>query len=557
MHNTLMQKMIDIVLPKSDLFKLIRSEGPQQFNRLVYLSLLVGILNTGIVGLINQAVSEIINGQSVIGLFVLFSTLLLAYFIVTKRSSKENIYSTQRMIYKFKLKIMRDVYNTDLATIDKIGRDRITEVMIRDSQVVSQSLVTIVTSFQSFATLLFLSVYLAIVSFTGFVIIALALGLIAVVAVRFVSKACSKFDDVMKEESRVNLLYSGFLYGFKELKMNSLKAFQITRELMDESNKINYQKSGLIVLVSDFFNGLEAVLFVVVGVMVFVVPMLSSDFAEKISVSATTALFLAGSLTGLITSLPNLTQANAAAKSLCDLAEELEGSSNQSERAGDDRSYISVDNVDSLELCNVSYSHQSLDGSAPFRLGPISYKFECGKVYFIRGNNGSGKTTFIRLLLGLYQPSSGTVVLNGGTVVDMHSQAYRDLFSVVFSDFYLFKKLYGVNELDDSSADKLIELLELQGKVSIHHSAFNTVALSTGQRKRLALIVAILERRQFIVLDEWAADQDPHFRSVFYNHIIPYLKGLGKTIIAVTHDDAYYHCSDELICLNTGLLDHD
>lgn len=554
MYNKIANSVLDLLLPKSDLFNLIRGEGPSQFNRLVFLSVLVGVMNTGIVGLINQAVDEVVNKQSTTSTFALFAMLLVTYLVVTKRSSKENIYSTQRMIYKFKLKIMRDVYNSDLETIENIGRDRINEILIRDSQMVSQSLVPIVSALQSFSTLVFLSIYLATVYFTAFLIIVTTLAIILFVSVRFVSKTAQEFSKLVREETRVNMLYSSFLHGFKEIKMNSLRGYQITNELMSESYQVNDQKSGVILRVASFMNGLEAVLYLVVGIMVFVVPILSSEFAEKIPTSATTALFLAGSLTGLIFSVPTLTQANASARSLNDLAADLKGWLNQESQIT-----LSVeipDKVNSLNFSNVAYDYQAFDGVKPFKLGPISYTFESGKVYFIRGNNGSGKTTFLRVLLGLYPPSSGHVVANGHLTVVTHTQSYRDLFAVVFSDFHLFKKLYGTVDFKEEEITMLIEMLELQGKISVHEKAFTTINLSTGQRKRLALIVAILEQRQFIVLDEWAADQDPHFRFIFYTKIIPYLKSLGKTVIAVTHDDAFYHCADELIYLKMGSLDH-
>jgi putative ATP-binding cassette transporter len=76
-----------------------------------------------------------------------------------------------------------------------------------------------------------------------------------------------------------------------------------------------------------------------------------------------------------------------------------------------------------------------------------------------------------------------------------------------------------------------------------------------GQRKRLALISAILEDKEIYVLDEWAADQDPHFRHVFYTQIIPWLKSKGKTIVAVTHDDKYFDCADHQLKFDLGNME--
>jgi putative ATP-binding cassette transporter len=191
---------------------------------------------------------------------------------------------------------------------------------------------------------------------------------------------------------------------------------------------------------------------------------------------------------------------------------------------------------------------------ARFDLGPISYSFEAGKTYFIRGANGSGKTTFIRVLLGLYIPSSGTISINGKIVTQPTNEAYRDLFAVVFSDFYLFKKLYGISQLKLIDANTLVQMFRLEDKVSIRDDQFDTINLSTGQRKRLALMEALLEDKPFVVLDEWAADQDPEFRRYFYQVLVPYIKQLGKTVIAISHDDKYYDCADEVITIDNGKL---
>jgi putative ATP-binding cassette transporter len=175
-----------------------------------------------------------------------------------------------------------------------------------------------------------------------------------------------------------------------------------------------------------------------------------------------------------------------------------------------------------------------------------------GKVYFIRGNNGSGKTTLMRVLLGLYQAKSGRLLVNGQPIAEPSNAAYRDLFAVVFSDFYLFKKLYGLPAADEAELNDLLTLFQMENKVSIDDGIFSDLNFSTGQRKRLALLVALLEKKQIIVLDEWAADQDPEFRQEFYERIIPKLRELGKTVIAITHDDQYYELADHVIYMENG-----
>jgi putative ATP-binding cassette transporter len=160
----------------------------------------------------------------------------------------------------------------------------------------------------------------------------------------------------------------------------------------------------------------------------------------------------------------------------------------------------------------------------------------------------------MRLLTGLYTPDQGAIFVDDKEVLQPTSSSYRDLFSVVFSDFFLFKTLYGLSDIQEEELNYWKVLFQIDKKVSVEENKFSNLELSTGQKKRVALLVAILEKRQFIVLDEWAADQDPEFRKIFYTEIVPMLKKAGKTIIAITHDDQYFGIADHLLTINAGQL---
>lgn len=534
---------------KSDLLAFLGGESPRQFRQLILLSIAVGVVNTAVVGLINIASAEASQSKSTFILFFGFVVLLCLFYYVTNKSNSENIKTTQDMIYKFKLKILKDVFSTDLSKIDLVGRNYIAEVMVRDSQLVSQSLVVVVTTFQSLATLIFLTLYLSTVSIIAASVILASLFIIFTVSFTEISKVTKEYNEVSQEEIKVNSLYMDFLYGFKEVKMNSERAYDLTEELMIDSRIITDKKSRLTISITNFFNTLQIFLYVVVGIMVFVVPLFSESFVQNVTTATTTALFLAASLNGLISGIPGLSQADVAAKSLRDLAARLE--SNVVPLKTNEIANIQIE---SIRFDQVEYQHNIEDKSYPFKLGPIDFLFEQGKVYFVKGENGSGKTTLMRVLLGLYQPTSGRLVINNDLSINTDSPVYRDCFSVVFNDFHLFRKLYGITNASDHELDSLINLFQLQGKLFINDDEFSSLQFSTGQRKRIALITALLEKRDVIVLDEWAADQDPVFRRKFYEAIIPMMKASGKTVIAISHDDYYFHVADHVINMESGLI---
>lgn len=535
---------------RSDLLAFLGGESPRQFRQLLGLSVSVGIVNTLVVGLINAASSKASNGEDTTLFFFLFASLLCFFYFLTNRSNAENIKATQDLIYRFKLRILQDVYSTDLMRIDVVGRNYIAEVMVRDSQLVSQSLVVIVTTFQSLTTLFFLTIYLSTISILASLIVLSSLFVIFTVSIREIGRVTEQFNQVSKDETEVNSLYMDFLYGFKEVKMNSSRAYDLTEELMAESSAINDKKSQLTIAITNFFNTLQIFLYVVVGVMVFVVPVFSESFAGNVTTAATTALFLAASLTGIISSIPGLSQADVAAKSLRELARRLEG---ESAKALDEVRSSALE-IKSIELKSVEYLHSGSELAKNFALGPISYRFEPGKVYFIRGKNGSGKTTLMRLLLGLYQVSSGQIIVNNEPNISVNTSEYRDSFSVVFNDFHLFRKLYGIHTATDEEIDRLIRLFQMESKLTVRNNVFSSLQFSTGQRKRIALIAAMLENKSIVVLDEWAADQDPLFRKKFYQVIVPMLRDSGKTVIAITHDDQYFSMADCVINMDAGKI---
>ena len=534
---------------KSDLLEFFSRESPRELKRLAWLSFFVGVTNTLLIALINKCASDVTEGKPVMWEFLVFCFLLFAFLVITTRANKENIHNSQELIHRFKMRIMHDILRSDLARLDQIGRGEILQILARDAQQVSQSVGVLVNFSQSGATLLCLTLYMATISMIAFGLTLISSILIVILASRQLLFVTNKYVEVMDKDIAANALFEDFLNGYKEIKMNSGRALDITRDIVKMSKDGNTIRQSLLISATNFFNYLTVMMYVIVGTIIFIVPVFSVGFSQHVTETTTTALFLAASLTGMIQGIPVLSLSNVSAKLLRDLESRLAFGVDQSTPTRHEQSFEAVQKI---TLDAVQYHHVSDHGGIPFVLGPISYEFELGKVYYIRGNNGSGKTTLMRLLTGLYAPATGRILLDGQPVAQPVSGHYRDMFAVVFSDFYLFKKMYGLTEYSQSEIDALLTLFRMQGKLSIEHGRFSDLAFSTGQRKRIALLVAILEKRPFIILDEWAADQDPEFRQEFYEHIIPMFREMGKGVIAITHDDQYYDTADHVLYMVDG-----
>jgi putative ATP-binding cassette transporter len=207
-----------------------------------------------------------------------------------------------------------------------------------------------------------------------------------------------------------------------------------------------------------------------------------------------------------------------------------------------------------LELDGVTFAFRREGDDRAFTLGPIDLALHPGELVFLIGGNGSGKTSFAKLLLGLYEPAAGTIRWDGAPVDRAGLDRYRQAFSAVFFDFHLFDELPAS---DDAAAQGHLRELQLDEKVTVEGGKLSTLALSQGQRKRLALLAAYLEDRPLYLFDEWAADQDPYFKEIFYRRLLPRLKEQGKTVLVISHDDRYFDVADRVVRFSEGRIVFD
>lgn len=532
------------------LFRFIQQEKAVELKRMVILALLGGLSSTGLLALINDAASVVASGKTVIWQFFAFVLLLFFYMWAIRQSSKENVSSTQTLMHIFQMRIMNLVLKSDLKTIDELSRSWILQTLVRDTQTVSQSILQLIQIAQSAATFAFLLIYIAIISLPAFFTVLFASILIFALVSNRLKMSSKAYAESWHFEGENHKMFGVFLDGFKEIKMNSKRAAEISQELVYSSRKAKEMKTrAMLELVNSSITP-QFLFYALVASAVFILPVILKDYSQDVQAITTSIMFLIGALGGVVQNIPPIAQANASAEELFVLEKKLE----QIQQKEDPKKVSEFPPLKTIELKNIVYQYDRPGHNEPFNLGPINTTFESGKIYFVRGSNGSGKTTLIRILIGLYTPLVGSISFNGETIDQPASSEYRNLFSVIFSDFYLFKKLYGLGEIEDSTIKRTIDLFGMSEKIEIENNIISDIELSTGQKKRVALISAILENKQVIVLDEWAADQDPEFRKYFYEFILPEIKKQGKTVIAITHDDQYFNLADHILEIDKGVL---
>jgi putative ATP-binding cassette transporter len=277
-------------------------------------------------------------------------------------------------------------------------------------------------------------------------------------------------------------------------------------------------------------------MYVLLGAVVFVAPNLSDTLGGASIAKTTTALlFVVGACFGLVQSIPILLNANAAANRIDQLEKSLMATLVEHER----RVIAAPKRFEQIEMRNIEFRYTDRFSDTVFKIGPIDFTLRRGELVFIVGGNGSGKSTFLRVFSGLYPPDSGEVLLDGRPVNNANRDEYRGLMSAIFFDYHLFQRLYGIPDAAPSDVDRLLAQFRLADKTSLTKGEFRTLDLSGGQRRRLALIVSLLENRPIMLLDEWTAEQDPEFRLKFYDELLPDMMRAGATIVVITHDDRY------------------
>lgn len=483
-----------------------------------------------------------------------FFVLCLIILISKTASEMALIRLTQHAIYQLRIRLSHQLLATPQRRLQELGQHGLTTILTRDVDLFAVAFEYLPIAFNNGVVIMGCMIYLAWVSWPIFLLITVLIG---VGMYGFHMAEREPIRQLGEARHQMDLLY-GHLYhltdGSRELQLNAARGRhfvdQVLRPDAQELCRLNMSSLGQYMLVTNIGS---MTFYVVMGLMLFVVPMIWPQTSLVLISVTLILLYLIKPIFELLNALPRIRNAAISLERIQYIAKELE---DDASAPAESDPVFSQDGVRVLELHNVVHRYPGDQEDQTFCLGPVNFRVKQGETVFVIGGNGGGKTTLAMLLLGLYPPDSGKILLNGKEVSADNAHAYRQQFSAIFADFHLFEQLLLADDGQlGKRAQHYLQRLGIGHKVSLQEDGrFSTVKLSQGQRKRLALVSAYLEDRPFYLFDEWAADQDPRSKHVFYTELLPELKARGKAVIVITHDDAYFSCADRIVKLNDGEL---
>ncbi len=536
------------------LIRLLQQETHLNLFKLFIGFLIIGVTNALVLVFIHDVTQAQDQEEGTFRLLMLF-VLCVTVFTVTKKAV--NTWLTkyvQQAIFQLRVRILDKIRHSSLRGFESLDRSQLINAISENTLVIVEGTKHLGEGVPAGIMLICSFIYIAIISMPALLIVVICVAGAAVVIWSFNRSVGDDVGKAMQKEDEFLNAFHQFLDGFKELKMDRRKSGDLFENYLERSSREGSElntKAAISILNTDIYT--YVFFYILLASVLFILPKLTQTSPDETLSITTILLFLLGNGTVFVQALPNITKTDLAIKNITRLEEALDDIETDTplETANP---WAEADVFGDIHVRNLYFSYSGPKQEQVFSVHVDQLTIKKGEILYIQGGNGSGKSTLLKLLTGLYHPAVGDIDCGGIPVSQSNLQHYRECFSIIFTDFHLFDRLYGIEDVDEAAVTRLLGQMHLAEKTRFAEGRFQNLNLSTGQRKRLALLVAMLEDRHVCVFDEVAADQDPPFRKYFYEVLLKELKAAGKTIIAVTHDDRYFHTGDRVLKMEYGRL---
>ncbi len=519
-----------------------------------------GLGAAGMLALITRTLHE----PNATGEMLLWGFVAVTLFVLIMRAISEVILIGlgQAMVATLRMQLSRQILASPVRDLEVLGMHRLMATLTADVSTIATAFVTLPMLCIQIATVIGCLLYLGWLSWF------LALGVVSFMSVGVIifkmyeGRAVRSLKSAREANDDLHHHFRAMTEGAKELKLHSRRRTVFISQGL-QAAITDYEKKFVAGMSTYTIAGSwsSLLLYAAIGLLLFGLPLLQDVPPETMTGYILVLLYMMSPFELIVDALPGFGRAGVSLKKVEALGLSLSNPIQEGEEVLPPSEILETayspegKSWSRLEFVGVTHQYHHEREDHNFSLGPVNLSFHPGEVVFLIGGNGCGKTTLAMLLLGLYTPEEGEIRLDGECITEQHREDYRQLFSAVFSDFYLFETFLGLDTPElEMKANEYLHQLELDHKVKVENGRLSTLELSRGQRKRLALLTALLEDRSFYVFDEWAADQDPVFKNLFYKKFLPMLRTAGKAVLVITHDDQYFTDADRCIKLNFGKI---
>lgn len=505
------------------------------------LSILTSLLGVGTLAFINEYLLK--SGDEKGIYIVYFALLLLVFFSSSLFVEFALARFGQNFIFTMQKKLVKQILDTPFLQIESISKAKLLASLNNDVRTISFGLLRLPDFIQSFILIIASSVYLYFLSPKIFLFCSVFIALLFLVDYRLMMKNYQFFRKSREIDDFLQKDYENIIDGRKELALNAFRAklyYEKEFQTHAQSKRDTNIMGALFQSLSGNFSNIGFL--ALVGFEFYLSLRFGWASLESATTIAIAILFLRTPLMGVVDTIPTLLMAKVSLDKTENLA--LAGYNDEFQLVKYPKTWRT------LRFDKVAFHYDE-----KFSLAPTSLSIRKGELIFLIGKNGSGKSTFSLLLSALIKPDSGTIYLDETPIDESNKAHYRSLITAIFSDFHLFTQAISDESIaSEAKIASWLEILELDKKTQVANGQITTTKLSTGQRKRLAMLIALLEEREILILDEFAADQDPIFRRFFYTKLLPLLKKEGKTILAISHDEKYFDMADRILLAQNGII---
>ena len=536
----------EYITSKIELFRFLEKKAGFKPENIFFTGTIGGLSSTMILVAVATAVYNLYAGKANMQLFLIF-LLLLALMVTAQRILYHKwVGRLESSVEQTRNELCEKLISSELKTIENLNRGEVYNRLTQELTNISQFGVYIIKAVQAIFIVVFTSLYILNIFAPALIVIGGLIITASFIYLAMIKKIYSRYDEINRTEIDYFNWLSDVLYGRKEIKLNSERRQHIltSGKLISDELKNGKLKIGSLYNKSMVFT--TAFFYLLFGSVVFLLPLLFDINSGTLLVLTAVTIYLTDPISNIVSVVPLFQKVALSINYVSKLENVLEKASEEEDTSGDQTKEFKK-----IEIKDVKYRY--IDGENEFVLGPVNAEINKGEIIFFTGGNGCGKTTLIKIIASLYKPEEGEILLDGISILRRRN-GYRKMFGCVFSDFHLFEKVYGLNEESYTVINERLKKFNLQDKVTLSGNSFSTLDLSTGQKKRLALVISLAEDKDIYVFDEWAAEQDPEYRDYFYNDLLNELKDKGKTVIAVSHDERYFKVADKIIQMDYGKI---